>query len=254
MDLERMFDDLFTTYSSLDPPPIERKTDLLDLIETNPNLYQNNMMTITDAPNTDQDIFQQDIPNPFEFQTDEPYFEPQVSKQDSIEDSKVVLKGSKSFEEAFEKALKIDPSIAKYKNYLVKTAKRESNFNSYIQNTTGAPYYGYFQMGKNEIAITTKMSVEQFRNDPVAQILGACKLYEMNLNTIKKLGVYNLGKEKGYSDDALVAGAWMGGPGGVKKYLLGLGDPSDSHWYKKSGQKGGSSVGIIMNNWKANEQ
>lgn len=250
MDLERMFDDLFTTYSSLDPPPIKRKTDLADLIEANPNLYQNYMMTtVTDAPDTDQDIFQQDIPNPFEFQTEEPHFKPQ--NQDSTQDSKVILKGPKSFEEAFEKALKIDPSIAKYKNYLVKTAKRESNFNSYIQNTTGAPYYGYFQMGKSEIAITTKMSVEQFRNDPVAQILGACRLYEMNLNTIKRIGVYNLGKEKGYSDDALVAGAWMGGPGGVKKYLLGLGDPSDSHWYKNG--KGGSSVGKIMNNWKKHE-
>lgn len=164
-----------------------------------------------------------------------------------------VVKGPKSFELVLDEAEKINPEVKQYRNFLIKTAKRESGFNSHIQNTTGAPYYGYFQMGKDEIKRTTGLTVEEFRNDPVQQILGAVKLYKMNLKTIKAIGVYNIGKEKGYSDDALVAGAWMGGPGGVKKYLLGLGDPSDSHWYKKAGQKGGSSVGKIMNNWKANE-
>ena len=167
------------------------------------------------------------------------------------EPSDKILKGPKSFEEAFNKAKQINPDISKYRNFLIKTAKRESGFNSYIQNRAGAPYYGYFQMGREEIKRTTGLTVEQFRNDPVAQILGAVKLYEMNIKTIKAIGVYDIGKKKGYSDDALVSGAWMGGPGGVKKYLLGLGDPSDSHWYKNG--KGGSSVGKIMNNWKENE-
>lgn len=173
------------------------------------------------------------------------------SKQEEIqEEKKSELKGPKKFEEAFQKAVEINPKVAKYKDFLVKIAKRESGFNSHIQNTAGAPYYGYFQMGASEIKKTTGLSVEQFRNDPVQQILGAVKLYELNLKTIKAIGVYDIGRERGYSDDALVAGAWMGGPGGVKKYLLGKGDPSDSHWY---GGKGGSSVGQIMNNWKKNE-
>lgn len=165
----------------------------------------------------------------------------------------IKLKSSKEFEVAFQKACAINPEVQQYKIFLVKTAKRESGFNSHIQNTTGAPYYGYFQMGKDEIKRTTGLTVEEFRNNPVQQILGAVKLYKMNLSSIKRLGVYDIGRQRGYSDDALVAGAWMGGPGGVKKYLLGLGDPSDSHWYKKAGQKGGSSVGKIMNNWKENE-
>lgn len=254
MDLERMFDDLFTTYSSLDPPPIKRKTDdltKLDLKEIDPNSYKRDMVATIDSPDINWSLEQEETYNLFSFQTDEPEFGNKKQNSNSTQknlEEHMILKGSKSFEEAFEKALQINPNIAKYKNFLVKTAKRESGFNSYIQNTAGAPYYGYFQMGKNEIAMTTKMSVEQFRNDPVAQILGACKLYDMNLKTIKKLGVYELGREKEYSDDALVAGAWMGGPGGVKKYLLGLGDPSDSHWYKNG--KGGSSVGKIMNTWK----
>ncbi len=236
-----MFEDLFTTYSNLDPPPIRRKTtDLaqLDLEEISSSLYEI-------PADSSSEIKQYPEQDPFSFQTEEPHFKPHSQPK-----REVILKGSDSFEKAFEEALKINPKISKYKNFLVKTAKRESGFNSYIQNSAGAPYYGYFQMGKNEIAMTTKMSVEQFRNDPVAQILGACRLYEMNLNTIKRIGVYELGKERGYSDDALVSGAWMGGPGGVKKYLLGQGNPSDSHWY---GGKGGSSVGKIMNNWKTNE-
>lgn len=156
-------------------------------------------------------------------------------------------KGFDQFMQAYNQALKVNPNISKYKDFLIRTAKRESGFNSYIQNSAGAPYYGYFQMGKDAIKLTSNLSVEQFRNDPVAQILAACKLYEYNLTTIKKIGVYDIGKQKGYSDDALVAGSWMGGPGGVKKYLLGKGDPSDSHWYKN--KNAGSSVGKIMNNW-----
>lgn len=178
------------------------------------------------------------------------YKAPEKIKEEPIQ-KEVKLKSSKEFEAAFQEACRINPDVEKYKVFLVKTAKRESGFNSHIQNQAGAPYYGYFQMGQKEIKATTGLTVEQFRNDPVQQILGAVKLYKMNLNSIKNLGVYQIGKQKGYSDDALVAGAWMGGPGGVKKYLLGLGDPSDSHWYKDG--KGGSSVGKVMNNWRDNE-
>lgn len=223
---------LFSITNNLEPPPI-------------PRIYVNSsgqdLIYPEDTQNYPKDqLSDDDIYSSYLFKdSDELISEPTQKKVTNVESSK----GSKSFEENFEKALEIDPSIKKYKNFLVKTAKIESGFNSHVQNKSGAPYYGYFQMGKNEIALTTKMSVEQFRNNPVAQILGACKLYELNLRTIKKLGVYELGKQRGFSDDALVAGAWLGGPGGVKKFLQGRGDPSDSHWY---GGKGGTSVGKRM--------
>lgn len=246
MDLEKMFDDLFTDYSSLDPPPIKRDTDILNEVNLGNRDYLTydlqNLNTSTAEVGTHFSDLQE---NSFSFQLETPQLKRYASSK-----GKENLKGPQSFEKSFKKALEIDPSIIKYKNFLVKTAQKESGFNSRIQNTAGAPYYGYFQMGKNEIAMTTKMSVEQFRDNPVAQILGACKLYEMNLKTIKRLGVYNLGKQKGYSDDALVAGAWLGGPGGVKKFLQGKGDPSDSHWY---GGKGGTSVGKRMNEFNKYE-
>ena len=156
-------------------------------------------------------------------------------------------KGSEEFEKVFAQAVSIYPEAAKYKNFLTLTADRESNFDSYVQNKAGAPYYGYFQMGQEEIKSTTGLTVEEFRRDPVQQIIGACKLYDKYLNTVKKLGVYDLCKQKGYSDDAIVAGAWLGGPGGVKKFITEQGDPSDSHWY---GGKGGTSVGKLMNQFK----
>lgn len=224
----------FDIYESLKPPEIY-----------NLNSDSNNFS----FEENDQSLSQQNLLSKL-YNEIKPIVLPSIKREEK--ESKVA-KGPKSFELVLDEAEKINPEVKQYRNFLTKTAKRESGFNSHIQNTTGAPYYGYFQMGKDEIKRTTGLTVEEFRNDPVQQILGAVKLYKMNLKTIKAIGVYNIGKQKGYSDDALVAGAWMGGPGGVKKYLLGLGDPSDSHWYKKAGQKGGSSVGKIMDNWKANE-
>lgn len=221
-----------------------------------PQLYQEDPKFLEFITNSDFDFsynpeisYSNDfgINNPFENSTYqiEQFFSPTITPENK--ESKKVYKGTDAFEKALDEAIKINPEVAKYREFLVRTAKRESGFNSYIQNTTGAPYYGYFQMGQKEIKATTNLSVKEFRNDPVAQILGAVKLYNMNLQSLKKLGVYNLGKQKGYSDDALVSGAWLAGPGGVKKYLLKKGDPSDSHWYKNN--KGGTSVSKIMNNW-----
>lgn len=232
-----MEEDFFSSYSMLEPPKYFKESQ-----NSGDKLFVNNPS--------------------FDFNMDNKYggsgylnrifakFDENNNKRDEYEE----LKGSEKFEEAFEKARQKDPSIDKYKNFLVKTAKRESGFHSYIQNQAGAPYYGYFQMGKEEIKRTTGLSVEEFRRDPVAQILGAVKLYQMNLKALKVLktpdgqSIYQLGKNQGYSEEALISGAWMGGPGGVKKYLLGLGDPSDSHWYKNG--QGGSSVGKIINSWK----
>lgn len=226
-----MFNDFFATYNQVSPPP---KMPILNTTIEEEHVEAYNPVAKTFVAQITPQVVE-------EIQTareKKPTTKTQVKKAE--------LKGSAGFERAFAEAVKRDPSVSKYKNYLVRTAKRESGFNSYIQNQAGAPYYGYFQMGKDEIKSTTGMTVEQFRNDPVAQILGAVKLYEMNLSTMKRNGAYSLGKARGYSDDALVAGAWLAGPGGVNKYLKGLGDPSDSHWYNNHG---GTSVSQIMNNW-----
>lgn len=240
-----MFEDFFTTYSMVEPPKVYKD---------NPDLAIREIKNIKDIENIlPLNILQDDIYSFEDYPGITSPFEGS-QKVESVNNSpsnfskentkqKKFLKSPKTFDEAFQQAITINPEVSEYKDFLVKLAKKESNFNSYIQNTAGAPYYGYFQMGKEEIKKTTGLSVEEFRKDPVQQILGAVKLYKMNLKTMKAIGIYNIGKEKGYSDDALVAGAWLGGPGGVKKYLKGLGDPSDSHWYKNGK---GTSVGIRM--------
>lgn len=238
-----MNESFFTTYEMTEPPPIQRQTNIPKFENLYSTKQNDRYMISADIPY--ETPFEIDSENPFIFQTEQ--FSPDNTK---ISSQPKKITGTKAFEEAFNKAVKINPEVANYRNFLVKTAKRESNFNSYIQNTTGAPYYGYFQMGKEEIKKTTGLSVEQFRNNPVQQILGAVELYKLNLKTLKAIKVYDIGKQKGYSDDALVSGAWAGGPGGVKKYLSGKGDPSDAHWY---GGQGGTSVGKIMNEWKKEE-
>lgn len=242
-----MFEDFFTTYSMVEPPKIYKDNPnlIIEKIKEKGDIISPVTLNTLDISDTNQ-LNYPGIRSPFDntVNTDQTMNLP--SNNQDLQ-SPTILKGTPDFERILDEAQKINPEVEKYRDFLIKTAQRESGFDSYVQNKAGAPYYGYFQMGKEEIKRTTGLSVEEFRSNPVQQILGAVKLYKMNLKTIKALGIYNLGKDKGYSDDALVAGAWMGGPGGVKKYLLGQGDPSDSHWY---GGKGGSSVGKIMNNWK----
>jgi hypothetical protein len=42
----------------------------------------------------------------------------------------------------------------------------------------------------------------------------------------------------------MIRGAWLGGVGGVKKFLRGLGNPNDGKWYKN---KKGRSIKEAMN-------
>lgn len=200
---------------------------------------------IEDIPNTDDNLIEE-----HEYKKENKTKKENNKNQIKMEnnENKTKIKTNTSFEQAYNEAVMIDPEVSKYREFLVRTAKRESNFKN-IQNTAGAPYYGFFQMGKDQIKATLGISVEEFIKDPVKQILGAVKLYKINLKTAKATGTYDLCKKQGYSDDAIIAGAWLGGVGGVKKYITGKGNPSDSHWY---GGKSGTSVGKVMNNWMNN--
>lgn len=50
------------------------------------------------------------------------------------------------------------------------------------------------------------------------QIQSANKLADMFLNMFSERDI-QVAREKGYTDSALVAGAWAGGVGGVRKWL-----------------------------------
>lgn len=152
------------------------------------------------------------------------------------------IKGSQEFESAYDEVEKINPEAKKYRRFLTQVAKIESGFNKRIQNRAGAPAYGYFQFmqdGKkyNNISKYANTDIETFRNNPQLQIQAAIKLAKSFENSFTANDL-KIAKDKGFTTFGLLGGAWLGGVGGVRKYLNNQGDPSDSHWGGK-----GSSVG-----------
>lgn len=240
-----MFEEFFAKY---DVQPPVHNTNIIKpkIIEHNPVSEQFSIPTRSTVDNISTDNDSSKTENFLESWRNPKTRAAQIVASNNQSSQQQNLKGTNDFEKAFEQALLENPNIAKYKNFLIKTAKRESGFNSSIQNKAGAPYYGYFQMGKDAIKSTlgNNVSIDEFRNNPVMQIKAAAKLYEQFLNQTKSNGSYQLAKSKGYSDDAIVSGAWLGGAGGVKTFITGKGNPSDSKWY---GGKGGISVEQLMN-------
>ena len=131
--------------------------------------------------------------------------------------------------------IKEHPDANKYKDLLTAIAKHESNFNHSIQNTAGAPAYGYFQFWEdgatNNITKYSGLSVEDFRNNPIAQIDAAVKMAKSIENQFNSEDL-RIAKAKGYNMNQLIRGAWLGGVGGVRKVLRDQGNPSDNKWYK----------------------
>lgn len=175
------------------------------------------------------------------------------SKEDSKEDSKDEKKNPKitykgkgfdDFKENYKKA-GIDP--AKF-DFFASIAKHESNFNPTVQNKAGAPAFGYFQFmqdGKkwNNISKFAGVDIQTFRNNPILQIKAAEKLANAFLSQFTEKDKKRA-RELGYSDSALVRGAWMGGVGGVRNFLYKGINASDNHWDKKTGK--GSNVKAAM--------
>lgn len=163
------------------------------------------------------------------------------------------IRGSVEFEQAYDEVERINPEAKRYRAFLTKIAKEESGFNKSIQNRAGAPAYGYFQFMQdgvkyNNISKYAKTDIETFRNDPKIQIQAAIRLAQDFERGFSKQDL-DLARQKGFTTFGLLGGAWLGGVGGVRKYLQGLGNPSDKHW-GKSGY--GTTVGdrIKMFNFK----
>lgn len=137
-------------------------------------------------------------------------------------------KGLNEFNKHFNEVSKEIPEIEKYRGFLTKIAEQESGFNSSIQNKAGAPAYGYFQF--MDFNIPNK-DIETFRQDPKLQIKSAYNLINQFKSGFNENDL-NLAKQKGYSENALLAGSWLAGNGGVRSFLKGLSNPSDKHWSK----------------------
>lgn len=123
--------------------------------------------------------------------------------------------------------------------FFAKLAAKESEFNPTIRNINGYPAWGYFQFMEgtftesdgdirnwSNITDIAHVSVEEFLNNPILQIQSADKLANKFLASFNSEDK-RLAREKGYSDSALVAGAWLAGAGGVQSFLRGNSNPSD---------------------------
>ena len=152
------------------------------------------------------------------------------------------IAGRDQFNKYIDEVSKTDPLVNKYKNLLTKIAYKETNFKN-IKNTAGAPAYGYFQFwekpgGTQNIRNIAKTDVSTFMKDPKLQIKAAAKLLDMNAKSFSQEDI-NKASSMGYSLDALLGGAHLGGIKGVKNYLYKNQDATDTKYYNG---KGGSSV------------
>lgn len=124
--------------------------------------------------------------------------------------------GIKTFNEAFDKVQTRIPEIKKYRNFLTKLAERESTFrpDAAAKNTRGIAL-GYFQfMPFNRKNISPK----DFVDNPELQIEMAWKLLKEFKNSFNPLD-WNKARNKGYTESAMIAGAWLSGAGGVRNFL-----------------------------------
>ena len=124
--------------------------------------------------------------------------------------------GIKTFNEAFDKVQTRIPEIKKYRKFLTELANRESSFrpDATAKNISGTAL-GYFQfMPFNRKNISPK----DFVDNPELQIEMAWKLLKEFKNSFSSSD-WNKARSKGYTESAMIAGAWLSGAGGVKKFL-----------------------------------
>lgn len=120
-----------------------------------------------------------------------------------------------SFDQDFQKYGK-NPIFANHKNFWRKLALSESSLNSQASNKSGA--FGYFQI----------MPQSRTGADVASQFKDAEKLMTSHMSMINDED-RKLAQQKGITEEGLMAGVWLGGPGGVKRALRNKGDAKDSN-------------------------
>lgn len=143
------------------------------------------------------------------------------------------IKGLEEFNKIYDEVETTNKDAKKYRQLLTKLAEKESGFNSAIKNKY-APAYGYFQFmqdGKtyNNIEHFANTDINTFLNNPKLQIQSAIKLAKQFEKSYTKEDL-DLANKLGITKNGLIAGAWLAGNSGVRKFLKGEGNPSDKHW------------------------
>jgi hypothetical protein len=125
--------------------------------------------------------------------------------------------------------------VDKYYDFFSEIARVESGYTPDIQNLSGAPAYGLFQFWEdgrvNNISTFAGVDINTFLNDPILQIQSARRLANSFLSQFTNED-FARARELGYSESALLAGAWCGGVNGVRNLLHYGKNASDRHWNK----------------------
>ena len=143
------------------------------------------------------------------------------------------VKGTTEFNKIYDEVIKEFPEAAEYRDFLTTVANYESKYNSQAKNKY-APAWGYFQFMQddkkyNNIKTYAGVDTQTFLNDPKLQIKAAVKLAQAMEKGFSKEDWENA-KAKGISRWGMLGGAWLGGNGGLRKYLRDNINISDKHW------------------------
>lgn len=154
--------------------------------------------------------------------------------------------GLAKFNNYYDQAVAQDTTgqLAARRNLFTRLAQSESGFVSDIRNRGGLPAYGYFQFMQgqhngryfNNVGQYAGVDLDTFRKSPIIQIQAANNLANSFLKSFSKLELQRL-HQMGYSDSAIIAGSWLGGPGGVKAFAFKNQNRRDKH---------GTAVGDYM--------
>lgn len=116
-----------------------------------------------------------------------------------------------------------------YKTYLINLAQRESNFDPKIVNKEG--YKGLFQFGKAALD-DIGMSEDEYMSDWKKQIDAAIKYTDLNKSRLSSIIKYYNNKPYNgikLNTYGILAGAHLGGAGGVQNLFLNNKNPQDSN-------------------------
>lgn len=138
-------------------------------------------------------------------------------------------KGLSAFNLYYDQAVGQDSTgqLAARRNLFTRLANQESGFRYHIGNSRGVPAFGYFQFMQgnyrgtnyNNVGQYAGVDLDTFRRNPVIQIKAANNLANYFMNSFSKTEIQRL-HQMGYSDSAIIAGSWLGGPGGVKAFAF----------------------------------
>lgn len=200
---------LFTKYNSAE---IDKPTD--KIIMPNQELMQQNYSpsAITNTREKEETEKQG---------SDQDWFNPETinvsssTQKSNNTNSSSNMTSNTSFDQDFQKYGK-NPIFANHKNFWRKLALSESSLNSQASNKSGA--FGYFQI----------MPQSRTGADVASQFKDAEKLMTSHMSMINDED-RKLAQQKGITEEGLMAGVWLGGPGGVKRALRNKGDAKDSN-------------------------